>query len=331
MPDCLGDAAVVKAGVSRRHFLKAAAVFCGGIPGSGFIRIADAATSERIGASVEAIMIGVRSGDSTDNLFPEPIRSGLRIASGDKVTIETGFCPEGMATGINRSIDWATAYKKEMAKRPDRYFPAGSVTGSMKKEKGFDQAYLACPIGVEGAKPGDILQMEIFPDGFLKGKTEWFWTDPENDALGALPLVKTVGSNKDLGLMRSNAAQVIHIPVCGEEVRIITGGFRFEESHGKVGPGALREDCRSITLRVTIQKDLKAEDLPNLVPNHRVTLGIRSGLFASHKEAAIRSKRLLKDLYGVLDKTEYIFCNVGVNQQVSQYVGRRVTITHMQT
>ena|GEM_PF-6147578 len=314
--------------INRRHFLKAGAILWGGILGGGFAGITDSSLLGRNKAAAEAIMIGAHSDVSTEDFSPEPIIPVLRIASGDTVTIETGFCPEGMAANGNRSMDWTASYKKDMAKRPDLYFLPDYAARSTRNKESFGQVCFACLINVEGAAPGDIMQIEILPDDFAKDEAGWFWADLENDTFEPLSQVKPLGV-KDLEAfdpMRPSVAEAFCMPIRIKEV--LTGGFLFKENHGEANRGALEKGCRGVTLRVAIRKDLKVADLPGTTSSHWVALGIRSGLLSCRKAAARKSIRLLKDLYGMLDKTEYVFCGMGANHHVSQYVSRRAVLTH---
>jgi len=320
--------------INRRHFLKAGVALWGGILSGGFVKIADAAMPGRKRAVVEAIVIGVHSDVSTEACFSKPILPGLRIASGDTVTIGTDLCHEGMTTEGDRLMGWTAAYKKDMAARPDVYFPPDHVAGSMRKEKSSNQICFACPIDVEGAEFGDILQveiLEIIPNGLAERGTEWFRTELGNDAFGSLPLVKIL-AGKDLEVfdpVRLNMAKAFYMPIRRKGDRIIAGGFLFEENQGEVGLGASGKGCRSFTLRITVRKDLKAADLPVSTSNHWAVLGIRSDLLSCCKAAEIMSIRLQKVKCGMFDKPEYVFCNMRTNHHVSQYVNRQAILTHI--
>lgn len=137
----------------------------------------------------------------------------MRIKSGDTVTIETGTHLMGRMVPGSTTEDWIRMYKEEMAKYPGTHFYPDPATGVEKKEKRPNHTHLTGPIYIEGAEPGDILQielLEIIPavdcfniapepsfmkngllaDDFTKGRVRWYRADLKKNGIGFLPGVK---------------------------------------------------------------------------------------------------------------------------------------------
>jgi acetamidase/formamidase len=205
-------------GINRRHFLKAGAVFGGAVLGGavldgGVFNLAGATELERKDATGAVGMLGCCPDTSTDGYFDNSLPPVLRIRSGDTVEIETGTHLMGrMIPGV-QTEDWIRMYKEEMAKYPDTYFYPDPATGVQKKEKRPNHTHLTGPIHVEGAEPGDILQIEILeiiptaygfninPEpsfmnngllagDFKKGRVTWYRADLKKMEFGFLPGVK---------------------------------------------------------------------------------------------------------------------------------------------
>jgi acetamidase/formamidase len=200
-----------KQGVNRRHFLKAGAVLGGAVAlGEGVIRFASAMELERKDATGDMRILGCNPGTSTDGYFDNSLPPVLRIQSGDTVEIETGtHLMGGMIPGA-QTEDWIRMYKDMMAKYPGTYFYPDAATGVKKQERRPNHTHLTGPIYVEGAEPGDILQIEILEivpaaygfninpepsfmkngllaDDFKKGGVRWYRADLKNMKFGFLP------------------------------------------------------------------------------------------------------------------------------------------------
>lgn len=205
-------------GINRRHFLKAGAVLGGAVLGGAVLggdvfQVASAMELERKDATGEMGMLGCNPETSTGGYFDNSLPPVLRIQSGDTVEIETGtHLMGGMVPGV-QTEDWIRMYKEEMAKYPDTYFYPDPATGVKKTEKRPNHTHLTGPIHVEGAEPGDILQIEILeiiptaygfninPEpsfmnngllagDFTKGGVRWYRADLKKMEFGFLPGIK---------------------------------------------------------------------------------------------------------------------------------------------
>ena len=203
------------AGINRRQFLKAGAVLGGGvIVGERMFNIANAATPEQKAAKGAIYKLSCTPETSVGGYWDNSLPPVLRIKSGDTVAVETGFHLMGKLVPGSQVEDWIRLYKDEMAKYPNTYFYPDPVTGVQKKEKRPNHTHLTGPIYIEGAEPGDILQIEIleiipYPDGFnilpeptfmknglladdypnMKGRVKWYRADSNNE-ITFLPGVK---------------------------------------------------------------------------------------------------------------------------------------------
>jgi acetamidase/formamidase len=197
--------------------------------------------------------------------------------------------------------------------------------------------YLAGPIYVEGAEPGDVLQIEISGispprDDFTKGRLKWFREDLKNSAFGNLPAVKILtgkhAGDHDCG--GPNADTALHIPIQVKGAGVVTGDFRFVQDDGEFHVSGLEEACRNITLRMTVRKDLKLANLPLIsTPNHWIALGIRTDMHEACKSAVRKSIRFLDAHCGIPDDGGYVFCSMGAGRHVTQYVERNAILTHL--
>ena len=150
---------------------------------------------------------------STGGYFDNSLPPVLRIKSGDTVAVETGTHLSGrMVPGI-QAEEWIKMYKEEMAKYPGTYFYPDPTTGVEKTERHPNHTNLTGPIYVEGAEPGDILQIEILEiipkeygfninpepafvkqgllaDDFSEGRVKWYRVNLEKNDFDFLPGVK---------------------------------------------------------------------------------------------------------------------------------------------
>jgi acetamidase/formamidase len=323
-------------GINRRQFLQVGAVLGGGILGAGF-NIADAIESDRKVAPCEVRILGCKSDTSTGGCFDKSIPPVLRITSGDTVAIETGTRRAGGMVPGSRGGDWTEIYKEEIGRHPDVYFPREPAIGVARREASPNRMYLAGPIHVEGAEPGDVLQIEIsgIPpprDDFTKDRRKWFWEDLKNNAFGNLPAAKILTGKHAGAYDRGgpNADTALTIPIQVKGAGVVTGDFRFVQEEGEFHGSGLEEACRKITLRMTVRKDLKLADLPFIsTPNHWIALGIRTDMREAFKLAVRKSIRVLDAHCGIPDDGGYVFCSMGAGRHVTQYVMRNAILTHL--
>ena len=152
-------------------------------------------------------------GFSTGGYFDNSLAPVLRIKSGDTVAVETGSHLMGrMVPGV-QTEEWIKMYKEEMAQYPETFFYPDPATGVDKTERRPNHTHLTGPIYVEGAEPGDILQIEILEiipkehgfniipeptfvkqgllaEDFPEGRVKWYRTDLEKKEFEFLPGVK---------------------------------------------------------------------------------------------------------------------------------------------
>ena len=107
--------------------------------------------------------------NATDGYWDNSIEPALIVDSGDIVEIETGFHLL-MKPGASLA-EWADSYRKVMKNDPEVYTYPDPDTGAKKLCKGTGHHHLTGPIHVQGAKVGDVLEVEIlyidpYPQGF---------------------------------------------------------------------------------------------------------------------------------------------------------------------
>ncbi|MBI9078469.1 MAG: acetamidase/formamidase family protein [Pseudodesulfovibrio sp.] len=106
---------------------------------------------------------------STDGFWDNSCKAVLHVKSGDIVEIETGI-HLGMKPETNLD-EWTDSFKKVIAENPNVHTFADAETGTEKLRKGAGHHRLTGPVHVEGAEPGDVLEIEIlhiepYPYGF---------------------------------------------------------------------------------------------------------------------------------------------------------------------
>ncbi len=281
--------------VDRRGFLKAGAAFLGAILAAG--RPLPAA--------------GGRSW--------APFSPALRIRSGDAVVIETGAdAMDGMvlSSGTER---WVRAFRRRMAEDPrTRFYPG--------------PAALAGPIDVEGAEPGDLLEITILeavpaPFGFnvrpepANGRVAWFRTDRKAYDFGSLPgariplrpfpetlgvLLPGAGGESgrpigNLGCGELVAGTSLYVPARVRGAGVMAGDSRLGSRGGVPDGGAPEGAIRMIALRVTVRRDL-AENTgwPFIsTPSHWIVPAVRGDLLGARETAAREAARFLSARCGM--------------------------------
>ncbi len=98
---------------------------------------------------------------STDGYWDNSTAPVLSIDSGDVMEIETGTHLMGrMAPGTDIS-DWMRWFKDVISKSQETHTYPDPWTGAQKIKRGAGHHHLTGPIYINGAEPGDILQIEI--------------------------------------------------------------------------------------------------------------------------------------------------------------------------
>ena len=197
--------------VDRRTFLKYGAALGGAAAMSGItFQTATAIDLNRRDAAGKFRILGCNPMTSTDGYWDNSTPPALQIDSGDVVEIETGTHLMGrMVPGADIN-DWMKWYKEIIDAKPEVYTYADTVTGATKNKRGPGHHHLTGPIYVNGAEPGDILQVEIldivptaygfnlYPEtsfqrlgllaeDFPNGKVRWYRVDLKNMKFEFLP------------------------------------------------------------------------------------------------------------------------------------------------
>jgi acetamidase/formamidase len=187
--------------VSRRHVLKYAAAMGGAAAVGGLtFRTASAIDLRRTEAGGKARVLGCNSMTSTDGYWDHATKPVLEMNSGDIVEIETGTHLMGRMVPGSDIEDWMTWFKEVIAKTPETYTYPDAITGAKKNKRGAGHHHLTGPIYINGAEPGDALQVEILEiipaaygfnlnpetsfqklgllaDDYPKGKVRWYRVD----------------------------------------------------------------------------------------------------------------------------------------------------------
>jgi acetamidase/formamidase len=149
-------------GIERRNFLKyTGALGVALAMGKGLTPTAEAVEIKRWDMGGKVHILGCNEMTSTSGYWDNSEKPALLIKSGEVVHIETGSHLMGKMVPGATIEDWETWYKEVIAETQETYFYPDPETGAEKKKKGAGHHHLTGPIYVEGAKPGDILQVEI--------------------------------------------------------------------------------------------------------------------------------------------------------------------------
>ena len=198
-------------GLSRRVFLGFGVVLGGAAAVTGVTgRAANAMDLQRKDAAGNFRVLGCNPMTSTDGFWDNATARVLEINSGDVVEIETGMHLMGrMVPGVDID-DWMRYYKEILDKTPEVYTLPDAATGATKNKRGPGHHHLTGPIYVNGAEPGDVLQIEILdivptaygfnlfpetsfqrlgllPEDYPHGKVTWYRVDLKNMKFEFLP------------------------------------------------------------------------------------------------------------------------------------------------
>jgi len=149
-------------GIDRRKFLQYV-----GATGAGFA-LSDIAVSKaravdikRLDSTGKVHILGCNEMTSTHGYWDNSTKPVLNIQSGDTVHVETGMHLMGKMVPGATIEDWMSWYKEVLDQTAETYFYPDETTGAQKTRKGAGHHHLTGPIHIEGAEPGDILQIEI--------------------------------------------------------------------------------------------------------------------------------------------------------------------------
>ncbi len=200
-----------KDGLDRRTVLKYGAAFAGTMIMNQFaVKNAEAMNIKRMDATGKCRILGCNDMTSTEGYWDNSTKPALTMNSGEIVEIETNTHLKGKMIPGAEIEDWMAWYKEVMAKTPDASFYPDAKTGVQAAKKGAGHHTLTGPIFVNGAEPGDMLQIEILdiipgnygfnlnpetsfvklgllPDDFPKGRLTWYEVDQKKMKFEFLP------------------------------------------------------------------------------------------------------------------------------------------------
>ncbi|MGZ8431863.1 MAG: acetamidase/formamidase family protein [Candidatus Deferrimicrobiaceae bacterium] len=149
-------------GIDRRKFLQYV-----GATGAAFA-LSDIAVSKaravdikRLDSTGKVHILGCNEMTSTHGYWDNSTKPVLTIQSGDTVHLETGMHLMGKMVPGATIEDWMAWFKQVMDETAETYFYPDETTGAQKARKGAGHHHLTGPIHIEGAEPGDMLQIEI--------------------------------------------------------------------------------------------------------------------------------------------------------------------------
>ena len=156
-----------------------------------------AANLKRMDATGKYHILGCNATTSTEGYWDNSTKPVLTMNSGDIVEIETNTHLKGKMIPGAEIEDWLAWYKEVIAKTPDAGFYPDEKTDVQFAKKGAGHHTLTGPIAINGAEPGDMLQIEILeiipgnygfnlnpetsfvklgllPEDFPKGRLTWY-------------------------------------------------------------------------------------------------------------------------------------------------------------
>jgi len=149
----------------RRDFIKQSAAIGGALALGGLTFQAATepamAAEPRFTADGKSHVLGANPSTATAGYWDNSTKPAMTINSGDIVFVETRTHLMGKMIPDATIQDWEHWYKELIARTPNCYFYPDKYTGAKKIRKGAGHHTLTGPIYVNGAEPGDILQIEI--------------------------------------------------------------------------------------------------------------------------------------------------------------------------
>lgn len=203
--------------IDRRTVLKYGAALGGAAALHGItFQTASGVDLRRPVAGGQYRVLGCNPHTSTDGYWDNTTKPVLEIDSGEVVEIETGTHLMGqMVPGVDIQ-DWMKWFKEVIDRTAETYTYPDDVTGAKKLKRGAGHHHLTGPIYVNGAEPGDALQIEILD---IVPNAYGFNLNPETSfaKLGLLaeeyPQGKVRWYRVDLKQMKFEFAPGIEIPV----------------------------------------------------------------------------------------------------------------------
>jgi acetamidase/formamidase len=356
--------------LDRRTVLKYGAAFAGTlIMNQLAVSKSEAMNTKRLDATGNYHILGCNDTTSTEGYWDNSTKPVLTMNSGEVVEIETNTHLKGkMIPGVEIE-DWMAYYKEVIAKAPDTSFYPDEKTGVQAAKKGPGHHTLTGPIFINGAEPGDMLQIEILdivpgnygfnlnpetsfvklgllPEDFPKGRLTWYKVDSKKMQFEFLPGIEipvkpfpgTIGlelpekgmwSNVPPGKHGGNmdnkelvAGTVLYLPVHIQGAGLKTGDAHLAQGDGEVNLNALEGAFKSMTLRLTVRKDLKGlvQEPFASTPTHWIAMGFHTDMLESTKMAVRNAIKFLNKRYGMNELDSYAFCSMAVDLRVTQVV-----------
>ena len=191
-----------------------------------------------------------------------------------------------------------------------------------------------------------FMKLGLLPDDFPKGEVRWYRIDLKKMNFDFLPGIEipvrpfpgTIGvelpepgmwSNVPPGKHGGNldnkdlvAGTVLYLPVWVKGAGLKTGDSHLVQAHGEVDLNGLEGAFKTITMRLTVRKDLKAlVDWPMASsPTHWITMGMHTDLLESCRMATRKAIKFLNSYYGLSTGEAYAFCSMAVDLHVTQAV-----------
>ncbi len=357
-------------GLDQHTVLKCGAAFAGTLIINQHATTNSQATNlKRVDATGKYHILGCNDTTSTEGYWDNSTKPVLSMNSGDIVEIETNTHLKGKMIPGAEIDDWVAWYKEVIAKTPDAGFYPDDKTGVQFAKKGAGNHTLTGPIVINGAEPGDMLQIEILdiipgnygfnlnpetsfvklgllPDDFPKGRLTWYSVDQKKMKFEFLPGIEipirpfpgTIGvelpekgmwSNVPPGKHGGNmdnkelvAGTVLYLPVHVPGAGLKTGDAHYAQGDGEVNLNALEGAFKSMTLRITIRKDLKGlvQEPFASTPTHWIAMGFHTDMLESTKMAVRNAIKFLQKRYGMNELDCYGFCSMAVDLRVTQVV-----------
>lgn len=189
-------------GIDRRTALKYGAAFASSLLASQFaVTHSYSMNLKRMDSTGKYHMLGANEVTSTEGYWDNSEKPVINMNSGDIIEIQTDTHLKGKMIPGAEIEDWMGWFKEVIAKTPNTSFYPDEKTGVEAAKKGAGHHTLTGPVHVNGAEPGDMLQIEILdivpgnygfnlnpetsfvklgllPEDFPKGRLNWYRVNP---------------------------------------------------------------------------------------------------------------------------------------------------------
>lgn len=189
-------------GIDRRTVLKYGTAFASSLLASQFaVTHSYSMNLKRMDSTGKYHMLGANDVTSTEGYWDNSEKPVINMNSGDIIEIQTDTHLKGKMIPGAEIEDWMGWFKEVIAKTPDTGFYPDEKTGVKAAKKGAGHHTLTGPVHVNGAEPGDMLQIEILdivpgsygfnlnpetsfvklgllPEDFPKGRLNWYRVNP---------------------------------------------------------------------------------------------------------------------------------------------------------